>query len=392
MNSSKGPRRRLSFQSPSSSTAGVTSVTPASVFRDITNTSSPEKERLVRRNSDLELVVRTQEQSETVKQLQVQQLERENANLKKVTEELMQKKTDQAASFVESEWKREQLKSTFELRMDEMKEKCEKLSKANTDIQYQHTILMLELKSEFAKRIDSLEEELARNASKDAIALSSPLRYADFLNGAHFSKYTDVFFNLPDMNSVEKITEAINVKRDKGDPGICTCLQRYSYVTRKVREGNQEFIDGKKGLASSCENAKGWTYMQIEAVFQVSDTMVSDIVHQYSAYLEFFFKKTMPNPTKQEVLRRYPKSFIEKHGHGQIAMILDCCDQGMEDPRLRNLHSVLYSSYHAQTGANFGVGCTPFGVVPHTPGALKDTLPLCRIQTWLKRPRSLQNI
>eukprot|EP00978_Attheya_sp_CCMP212_P032823 scaffold129786_cov52-Attheya_sp.AAC.1 len=104
----------------------------------------------------------------------------------KLTEELTQKTTEQAASFMESESRREQLKSTFEL-------KCEKLSKANADIQYQHTILMLKLKSEFAKRIDSLEEELARNASKDAIALSSPLRYTDFLNGAHFSKYTNVF-------------------------------------------------------------------------------------------------------------------------------------------------------------------------------------------------------
>jgi hypothetical protein len=316
----------------------------------------------------------------------VQQLKRENASLKKATEELMQKTTEQDASFVESE---KQLKYT----LDEMKEKCEKLAKENEDIKSRHKLLMLHLKSNFAKRIDSLEEEvssleeLVRNASKDAITLSSPLRYADFLNGAHFSKYTNVFFNLPDMNSVEKFTEAINVKRDEDDPGICTRLRRYSYVTRKVREGHQEFIDGKKGLASSCENAKGgaprklhwkdeflifmtvlhagWTYMQIEAVFQVSDTMVSDIVHQYSVYLDLFFKKAMPNPTKEEVLRRYPRSFIEKHGHGRIVMILDCCDQGMEDPRLRNLHSVLYSSYHAQTGAKFGVGCTPFGVVPH---------------------------
>eukprot|EP00978_Attheya_sp_CCMP212_P016637 scaffold43752_cov51-Attheya_sp.AAC.6 len=142
-----------------------------------------------------------------------------------------------------------------------------------------------------------------------------------------------------------------------------------------------------------------WMYMQIKAVFQVSDTMVSDIVHQYSVYLDIFFKKAMPNPTKQEVLRRYPQSFIEKHGHGRIAIIiLDCCDQEMEDPRFRNLHSVLYSLYHAQTGAKFGVGCTPIGVVPHPwcsegyPSSVSDpNLECAKIGVQVSRPTTMRN-
>eukprot|EP00978_Attheya_sp_CCMP212_P038495 scaffold191375_cov31-Attheya_sp.AAC.1 len=73
----------------------------------------------------------------------------------------------------------------------------------------------------------------------------------------------------------------------------------------------------------------------------------------------------MPNPTKEEIRRRYPINFVEKYGHGRIGMLLDCWDQEFEDPHFRSLHSVLYSSYHAQTGAKFGVGCTPIGTVPH---------------------------
>jgi hypothetical protein len=243
------------------------------------------------------------------------------------------------------------------------------------------------MKTAYERRIETFEVQQMRAAVNEALALPTPLRYANFLNGGHFSKYTRVFFNLPDMNSVENFTEAINVKLYPDDPGVCTRLRRYSYVSKNTRNENQAFIDGTNGLASSGKNAKGgaprkldwkdeflifmtvlhagWTYIQIEATFQVSDTLVSDIVHQYSVYLNKFLKMAMPNPTKEQIRRRYPINFVEKYGHGRISMLLDCCDQEFEDPRFRSLHSVLYSSYHAQTGAKFGVGCTPIGTVPH---------------------------
>eukprot|EP00978_Attheya_sp_CCMP212_P016638 scaffold43752_cov51-Attheya_sp.AAC.7 len=123
---------------------------------DITNgtaasTCPSEKERHQKCTSDLEVAVRNHEHVAVEKQVRMKEAEsklqseerdkeiailkkaneerdEEIATLKMAKEELTQKTMEQAASFVESESRREQLKSTFKL-------KCEKLLKANAYIQ-----------------------------------------------------------------------------------------------------------------------------------------------------------------------------------------------------------------------------------------------------------------
>jgi len=73
----------------------------------------------------------------------------------------------------------------------------------------------------------------------------------------------------------------------------------------------------------------------------------------------------MPNPTTKQLLRNYPSHFIDMFGNARIQMLLDCTDQHTQDSSLRQVHSNIFSQYHAQTGAKFGVGCTPLGCVPH---------------------------
>eukprot|EP00542_Grammatophora_oceanica_P010405 CAMPEP_0194033534 /NCGR_PEP_ID=MMETSP0009_2-20130614/6194_1 /TAXON_ID=210454 /ORGANISM="Grammatophora oceanica, Strain CCMP 410" /LENGTH=157 /DNA_ID=CAMNT_0038674247 /DNA_START=347 /DNA_END=819 /DNA_ORIENTATION=- len=80
-----------------------------------------------------------------------------------------------------------------------------------------------------------------------------------------------------------------------------------------------------------------------------------------------------PSREKEDITRCcYPERFVETFGHARTSMLLHCCDQAMEDPEFRAAHSVLYSTYHALTGAKFAVGCTPFGTDGY-PSSISDS-------------------
>eukprot|EP00978_Attheya_sp_CCMP212_P038496 scaffold191375_cov31-Attheya_sp.AAC.2 len=102
----------------------------------------------------------------------------------------------------ESELKIDRLKSAFELRIDVMRDKCKQLATEKIEIERMYAEVLTELKTANERRIEMFEVQQMRAAIDEALALPTPLRYANFLNGGHFSKYTRVFFNLPDMNSV----------------------------------------------------------------------------------------------------------------------------------------------------------------------------------------------
>jgi hypothetical protein len=110
----------------------------------------------------------------------------------------------------------------------------------------------------------------------------------------------------------------------------------------------------------------GLSEHQIAALFNVSITLIGDVVRAFADYLDMFFARAMPNPSGDDLRRNYPDHFIRTFAHANIVMLLDCSDQAMQDPKSKSAHAVLYSLYHAQTGAKFAVGCTPTGVVPHS--------------------------
>ena len=270
------------------------------------------------------------------------------------------------------------------------KKEGEREAAENCKHAYEHGLK--EMEARWKEKFDKAEKEWAL-ALVEAKKMTLGLRYEHFLDKGHMSKHVNVFFHFPSIHIIEAFLNAINIKRDDEDEGICSRLLRYSLVSRKERSAKEKLKDnvgddndvvvvnssgpGKRGapqklhwkdeyLIFSTIHRGGLSQKQAESIFMVSDTLIGDIVHQYAVYLDRFFEKTMPNPKASEILSCYPDRFIFQFGHARIKMLLDCCDQSFEDPRFRAAHSVLYSVYHAQTGLKFGVGSTPTGVVPHS--------------------------
>ena len=244
---------------------------------------------------------------------------------------------------------------------------------------------------ELSARLDEVESELeaAKTAAK---SLQQPLRYAHFIKG-RMEKHTSAFFVFDKIMTVEKFLDTINIKKDELDAGMCTRLRRHSYGQRMQRDGfrvgevEEEDARRLRGLASStgrqggrprklhwkdeflmysCYHYTDMTHKMIAALMEVSRKLVHEAVCAFADYLDMFFEKTMPNPTRQEIRRNYPEHFIRTFHHASIVMILDCTDVATEDPALKRAHSTLWSQYHQQTGAKFAVACAPIGTVPHS--------------------------
>lgn len=249
---------------------------------------------------------------------------------------------------------------------------------------------------------EKLKEELLFTKDRLNAALEEKghqaLRYSDFLGHGRMKKHGAAFFPFPfditnpNMDCVELFLEIINVKNkdDDYDLGVCSRLRRYSHVQALKRAGVVVTGDlpspAIRGLASTpgskgrprkllwkdefliycCFHHAGMTNRQIQALMDVSSGVISNAIRSYADYLDIFFGLAFPNPTRDELRRNYPSSFIETFGHAMIAMILDCTDQGMQDPRSKLSHSLFWSQYHKTTGAKFVIGCTPIGMVPHS--------------------------
>jgi hypothetical protein len=249
---------------------------------------------------------------------------------------------------------------------------------------------------EIEKHVEEVKalRALLDEAAEAAKFLRTPLRYAHFLKDGPMAKFAEAFFNLPNMEVVEAFLDAINICRDndESDLGICSRLRRFRFVDVNERKGHRTSkhkgspsqpikalasIAGGRGrprklhwkdefLMYSMYHYGGLSEHQIAALFDVAITLVGEVVRAFADYLDMFFARAMPNPSSDDLRRNYPDHFIRTFAHANIVMLLDCSDQAMQDPKSKSAHAVLYSLYHAQTGAKFAVGCTPTGVVPHS--------------------------
>jgi hypothetical protein len=179
--------------------------------------------------------------------------------------------------------------------------------------------------------------ELVSKSGRQAAAklLRTPLRYEHFLDDGLMVKYADAFFNLPNMEVVEAFLDAINICENKNDSGICSRLPRFRVVDfnerKRQRTNKQKGSPSKpiKGLASvaggggrlrklhwkdeflicSMYHYGGLSQHQIAALFDMSITLVGDVVGAFTDYLDMFFARAMPNPSGEDLRRNYPDHF-----------------------------------------------------------------------------------
>ena len=89
----------------------------------------------------------------------------------------------------------------------------------------------------------------------------------------------------------------------------------------------------------------GWTMGQIAAILQIgAQSTISSIVRQWALFLNEALGRAMPNPSKAEILRRYPTRFVEEFGHARMTMLLDATDIEMEVSSSGSAQSATYST------------------------------------------------
>ena len=254
----------------------------------------------------------------------------------------------QKRKFDEMMAKSEEEKSALRLRVQELEKRVEVLEG-----------LIKQMESE----INELKEQKGQ-----------PLRYKDLYPGGvladhvrsltlfHTIEQMDAFLNL--LNH----TDGSQGSRPVGD-GYCENLRRYSKVSWDER-GNEiepSLLDDedyaaylkrrnaarKDGgmtwkddfLAWSIYVRAGTTMDFAAAVVGVSIGRLSDIFHEWNNLLDSSLQEAFPDPTRSQMLRAYPRRFIEADGHARCFLLLDATEVFAQKSSNNNVASSTHSDY-----------------------------------------------
>ena len=114
------------------------------------------------------------------------------------------------------------------------------------------------------------------------------------------------------------------------------------------------------------------------ALFGTASSTISDIVYTWAVYLDSFFSRVFPVPSKLQMLRAYPTRVLASFGHARIFMHLDATEVRAEVPSIKAAHSAMHSAYKGCSTIKFLAACDTIGVVWHKsvsggfPGAISD--------------------
>jgi hypothetical protein len=83
----------------------------------------------------------------------------------------------------------------------------------------------------------------------------------------------------------------------------------------------------------------------MEAFFDASDTVISDIIYAWANLLDEFFEVFFPTPSRSQMLIAYPESVIRKFGKSNIFMLMDATEIQAESAPMKLMNSALFSAY-----------------------------------------------
>ena len=101
-------------------------------------------------------------------------------------------------------------------------------------------------------------------------------------------------------------------------------MEDLDIAVEKSRRGRKRSLHWKsEWLVYCCYVHCNISQDRTAALFGISDTLVHDIVYAWANLLCKALGKLFPVPTRNQLLRAYPKSVIRKFGHANIFMLLD---------------------------------------------------------------------
>eukprot|EP00978_Attheya_sp_CCMP212_P030655 scaffold113536_cov54-Attheya_sp.AAC.1 len=142
----------------------------------------------------------------------------------------------------------------------------------------------------------------------------------------------------------------------------------------QVPEGSEMSIGRRSG---SCSIAT-LRLKEMEALFDASDTLISDIIYTWANLLDEFFKVFFPTPTRSQMLSAYPDSVVRKFGKANIFMLMDATEITAEVASMKLMNSALYSAYKHNSTVKWLTGTDAIGtswydaIPPGRPGGAGD--------------------
>ena len=98
-------------------------------------------------------------------------------------------------------------------------------------------------------------------------------------------------------------------------------------------------------------------------MFDISKTLVHNVVYAWANFLCVSLKKFFPSPTRSQMLRAYLQSRIRKFGNAKIFLILDATEIVAEVASMKTVNAILYSAYKHNSTLKWLAACDPIGVM-----------------------------
>ena len=253
-------------------------------------------------------------------------------------------------------------------------------------------------------------QELQRELEELKQAKGRPIRYSDLYKGGILSKRVDAFTFFDTVEQNDAFLELINFADGsegsfpEGD-GLCQNLRPYSHVLRPERAGDvppplfepdskehKEWLRRHKGAKMHGPTWKddylmfciyvraGATQDFTASICGVSKGRMSDIFHEWAVVLDTALAELFPRPTRSQMLRAYPRRFVETDGHARCYLLLDAFEIFTEQSSNSNVSSSTHSEYKKHCTVKFlgavdPIGCSWAGTVPDgNTGRLSDVI------------------
>lgn len=353
-------------------------------------------------------------QKEKMKQAQQHSKEMDNAKeerSKKISDMLQAHRTELSETLKRHDLQLSNTKEQHGALAAEMKRGYEAAgSQKDSEIRAKEELIK-HLENEKARLKDQLDGVQVLLAELQSQASRRPLRYNDLYPGGLLAKHVKAFTFFKTVATNDLFLEVLNYADGSTDSypagdGLCENLRPYSHVERSERNGETESPsmqsdseEYKKHLARSratrrrtgmtwkddylafCIYVRGGTTQELVACLMgISTGHMCDVFHEWATVLDDALCRWFPRPTRIQMLRAYPRRFLEADGHARCYLLLDAFEIFTQTSSNPGVASSTHSDYKKHCTVKFlggtdPIGCPWNGTIPDgNPGRASDVI------------------
>ena len=186
------------------------------------------------------------------------------------------------------------------------------------------------------REISALEEDLSELQNRIGDGGWGPLQWETITDpDSNWFKLVAKYTYFPTVEANEAFLESLNKRSWPGDDGILTRLRSYQKVTAAERHGRKppepsgggrpgaprQIVYHDQWLIYCLFVRAGFSMIMLRLITDIAVSYISDIISTWAVFLDQSFAKLFTNPTRSQLLKCYPETFIRKFGHARVVML-----------------------------------------------------------------------